>query len=76
MRTRNLAEHTLLIGAVLAGTGEPQHALDYMVHHLGLGGVCSAVVHLLALPAAYDELAGLQVFQMVGDCGARHAGSL
>lgn len=60
----------------MAGAGEAENALDYMMNHLGLGCLCRTIEDLLSFPSADDELAGLEIFQMVRDCGACHAGSL
>ena len=64
----------VLVLAVLAGTGEAQHGLNHVVNHTGQWSLRRSVQDLLAETSADDELAGLEVFQVVGDCGAGHAG--
>ena len=54
------------------GAGNLYDLLDHVVEQLGGLRVGSAVVDLLALPAADDEAAGFQLPQMMGDGGAGH----
>ena len=59
-------------GRLIAGAGDTDQLFDHMVEQLGLLGPGGPVVDLLALPAADDQVARLELAQVVGHRGTAH----